>query len=321
MNGKKQFAVASVLAFLGFEVLARIFLGFSAEPLEHYSSLANQHAVDLEELREADVRSNIAIIGSSGAGNAFDAATFEASTNLDYVHNLSLDGAQPAVLRPWFEDWVSPSVAPDCLAVGLLAQDLNDNRRPQRTFVNYVAARATKEGWTGELDRFASRVSGLFRVRPIVQGSLGLGGGSFEPESGEELDQLGDYRASAPPGRTLQRERTVRGFLDDFVGDGEEWEALLDLLLSAKAQGDVVIVLLPSPSWYPGLFDDESAENDVAEAMELAGAEFSVPVIDARDLMPDAAFVDFNHLGEEGSRDFTMRVAPEIVSACGRDAQ
>lgn len=312
----KRVLIWMVGALLLVELSATAVLQTGVTPLEHYSNLANGHAVDIEILAGEGIRSDVVLLGSSAAGNAFDASTLERTSGYDWVHNLSLDGAQPAVVRSWLREIVEPGLNPECVIIGIVGQDVNDNRLPQRTIVSYESARATKRGWSGELDRSAASLSGAMRLRPVVQELVGLGPGLFTHPSDETLHELGDYRPNAPAGRTKARESIVRGFLHDYDGDGEEW-AELEALFDEYA-GKIGVIALPVPTWYGGLFPEAGSHEEYLEQLVTLTDAHQVNYEDLSASMSDSDFVDFNHLSPEASVRFTELSADFIEGVCSQ---
>jgi hypothetical protein len=52
----------------------------------------------------------------------------------------------------------------------------------------------------------------------------------------------------------------------------------------------------------------------IGEFYTQLGAEFSVPVVDARQWCPDEDFLDPHHLTPDGARTFTLRLGSEVLA-------
>ena len=111
-------------------------------------------------------------------------------------------------------------------------------------------------------------------------------------------------------------ERTRRGyetFLHGFRVGGPSCRALRDLLAVCRAEGiPATLVLMPEATvfqgWYP-----PGAWGQVEAFLDGLRAEFRVPVVSARDWVPDEGFSDGHHLLPDGAALFSERLGREVV--------
>jgi hypothetical protein len=117
-----------------------------------------------------------------------------------------------------------------------------------------------------------------------------------------------------PRGIELAR-ATYAGMLADFHLQPSQDRALRDLLTLCRDEGiPVLLYLMPEGSrfqaWYP------PAVRSAIEAYLLRlGEEFAVPIVDARNWVPDEYLWDTHHLDARGARMFSCRFGTDVLPA------
>ena len=114
--------------------------------------------------------------------------------------------------------------------------------------------------------------------------------------------------------RALARTRgEYQSFLSWFQIAPATASPLLDLLqLCRKEQVHTALVLMPEGSDFRMLYPP-FAWPKVEEFLSVVRREFGVPVINAREWMPDAAFSDSHHLLPDGATLFTERLCRDVL--------
>lgn len=125
-----------------------------------------------------------------------------------------------------------------------------------------------------------------------------------------------------PPEQTAERARmiavcrdTYRPLFADYHVSPSADRALREAVAVAREHGAAVgFVYLPESnefrSWYT-----PAAERQAREHLTAIGRDLAVPVINARDWMPDGMFVDGFHLTHTGAAEFTRKLGPAVEAA------
>ena len=142
--------------------------------------------------------------------------------------------------------------------------------------------------------------------------------------SSVEVDRLGWHSEPALAGPEREY-RVQQGYRPYFMGGFRSWtfspledRALREIISVCRCRG-IVLTLLYMPegtdfqSWYP------PALRTAADAyLTRLSKETAVPLINARDWMPDSAFVDSFHLSCDGAQAFTGALRPRGAPATAR---
>jgi len=135
------------------------------------------------------------------------------------------------------------------------------------------------------------------------------------------LDPLGGttkcLKALPDPEEIRRRTEVVRsqyypGLQRFRIGETPD-RAMRELLrLCREEKIELVLVLTPESSvfreWYPS-----QTKVEVKRYCQALSRENNVPVIDARDWLPDSAFCDGHHATPEGATQFTLRLGLEVL--------
>src|SRR5258708_25527121 len=101
--------------------------------------------------------------------------------------------------------------------------------------------------------------------------------------------------------------------MTDFHVDAQLDSATRELLDMCRRGGiPVTLLLAPEDSQFRSWYSQETQQR-LETYLSRLSLDYGVPVIDARDWVPDAAFKDPHHLRMEGARIFTERLCHEVL--------
>jgi hypothetical protein len=160
--------------------------------------------------------------------------------------------------------------------------------------------------WSGFRFQLLARVEGKWLPPGIVQHRADIG----------ETGGWGPWDAVSPALRAQRVEEVKQAYgsqLHALRFDGPHVEAFEELLRECERDGVRVIVVAPPEgsefrSWYP-----PGVQQKLADFEERLRREFGVPVIDAREWLPDAAFADSHHVLRGWAGPYTKRLAISAV--------
>lgn len=300
--------IAAVLVVLLIaEVAARIVEQTDPAVVSWYDAAAQQRVPMMDD-READV----AFVGTSMAWQAFVPSTFTAADPANRsAFNAGLAGAVPVVMEPWILNEVDPRVSPDLVVWGLSSFDFAPNYGDAQK-ESYESAPETRTGALAATDRFGRSFSALIRMRTLMRRPSKLYGN----EATETKDDIAEAaRITGADGERLEfevdksdlRGRIVTARLKDFAPDQEDANSVVDVANSLTERGvDLVLVDMPVPTIFIDRHPNEAADYDrTGETIELLGRELSVDTMSFVGFFPDENFVDFTHLDEASTHQFT----------------
>ncbi len=145
----------------------------------------------------------------------------------------------------------------------------------------------------------------------------------------KDVEALGGSRPnecmpiSLTPEQVRQRTDAARaGYqprLSRFAVAPNEVRAFDAILRTARADGTAaVLVLTPESSEYRNWYS-ATAEKDLADIMADARAEHGVPIINAREWLPDEDFYDGHHVMLSGADHFTRLLAERVLEPLVHD--
>lgn len=289
-------------------------------PLEWYNKRAQRTAAALEALDEAGIRSDLAFIGTSQVVAGIQIPLIEEGlSGVTEAHNLGLPGAQTTIVRRWVLEWIVPHIAPRRVVWGVSSLDFNSNRKNDMIEL-YNAARATRPGMLGSIDRLLGTISLLSSYRGQLRDPrtwLDLATGPVIPREGVDsviafLRPKNDRteRDVTRMKRQLIRNKPLRAFA---VGE-EEVAAFLATLSDLREMGiEVAVVFMPVSTEYVdshpiGEADFELFRTTVSGALSQAG----ISLFDySREYAP-SAFSDLTHLLGPQANHFSRRLAEDL---------
>jgi hypothetical protein len=281
---------------------------------------AQRAAATLDALDEAGIRSDLVFIGTSQVGADIQIPPIKAGlASVNEAHNFALPAAQTTVVRRWVLEEVVPHIAPRRVVWGVSSLDFNMNRR-NHTFELYNAARATRPGMLGSIDRLFGTISLLSSYRGQLRDPrawLDLATGPVIPRDGFDskiayLDRENDGTESEV---TRQTRRHIRnGPLLTFAVGEEEVVTFLATLSDLHEMGiEVAAVFMPVPTEYVDLHPNGEADFElfrttVSGALSQAG----MPLFDySREYAP-TAFRDLTHMLGEQANHLSRRLAEDL---------
>lgn len=321
------FAVALVVTLLGAEVAVRLSADRLDEPLIYFSGPAQTAVHDMDVLQDAGIDSDLTFVGTSMVRRGIDANRFEGPLpDVEHAHNVALPGAQTPVVERWLLDEVIPRLHSKRVVWGLSSIDFNDGR-PNKTIDQYLAARASEPGFTGDLDRLmldlalSKHRDQLRDPAALVQAARGQG---VKYTRQRPLDrravwdlqypQLSDAKLAKMRAnhRTTVRDKQ----LADFHVGARELDAFRATVRELQAQGiDVVIVLMPVPTTFLDLHPDGPDQFlEFAARIQAEGERLGVTVLDHHDVMDDDDFRDYEHLWVEAAHRYSDRLAADLAA-------
>jgi hypothetical protein len=239
-------------------------------------------------LEQGEVRPSVVVVGINLPALAAPG---------DLLADAMLADPAPNAYRP-----SSPAPRPPGLVrriVGL-ARDSGDWLRPNFTKVNYLKDRAVFE-W---------RLAAVLGAGAEIDGVFTPASEDWTPPaawSAPATDEFRDWQA---------REYTRKGWFaaDTYGPDGPNVRALADLLASLRRRGArVVLVLLPEPTCLRERVPAEANHRLSALIAGLAPAD-APELLDLREAVDDAQFVDLAHLGPLGRDEVTRRLARSLAA-------
>jgi hypothetical protein len=103
-------------------------------------------------------------------------------------------------------------------------------------------------------------------------------------------------------------------YLTDFQLGGHTGEAFRELLTLCRAQSiPATLVLMPEGTRFRSWYTPE-AWAQIESFLAGLSAEFRVPLVNARDWVPDEGFSDDHHMIQSGAEIFTDRLGREVVA-------
>jgi hypothetical protein len=289
-------------------------------PLEWYYKRAQLEAAALDALDAAGIRSDLAFIGTSQVRRGIQIPIFEEGlASVTEAHNLALPAAQTTVVRRWVLEQIVPHIAPRRVVWGVSSLDFNPNRKAD-PLESYNAARATRPGMLGSIDRLLGTISLLSSHRGQLRDPrawLDLATGPVIPRDGVDsliagLSPNNDTTERDVTRGALQRIRnnTLRGFA---VGEQEVVAFVATLSDLREMDIEVAVVFMPVPTGYVDLHPNGEADFElfrttVSDALSEAG----IPLFDySREYAP-SAFFDLTHLLGSQAKHFSRRLAEDL---------
>lgn len=287
------------------EVAARVIESTDPPQVTWYDA-ATQQRVPMMDDRTADV----AFVGTSMAWQGFVPGPFSEADGRS-AFNAGLAGAVPVVMEPWILNEAEPRLQPDLVVWGLSSFDLAPNYGDTQLEA-YRSAPETRTGALAWMDRNARRFSALIRMRTIMrQPSKLIGVGADETQ--DDIDEA--VRITGVDGERLdfdedkgdRRGQIVKARLKDFDPDPADLDAVRRTATELRERGvRLVLVQMPVPEIFVERHPNGRADYDkTGVAIRELGAELNADVVDFDGLFADDSFVDYTHLDEPSTQQFT----------------
>lgn len=228
--------------------------------------------------------------------------------NLVMVHRLLRAGFAPRWLVVEVVPYLLPAAQQSTVAKMALAEDLPVLRRyvsPGKLYGWYAAERAT-----GIVNHRGAYLRCLAPGLPLQE----------FPWDCMPMEALGGKHWHEPIPTRAEIERatavvraTCQASLQRFSIHESSRRAIEELLELCRQQNiHVVFLLTPECSEFRSLYPPE-AQRTLAQFVGEISSAHAVPVIDARDWLPDEAFSDGHHVLPNGSKRFTARLATDVI--------
>jgi hypothetical protein len=280
----------------------------------------------------------VLMIGSSRCLYGFDAGRLDAPVSAAVgrpavVFNFGIAGAGPVTELLTLQRLLGRGVRPDLLLIEVLPPRLSDLSEeaammpPVRLWwrdlplVERYGAPADRlrAGWWEDwpVPWYKHRFAILSRALPyLLPDGLREDGiwGKGTDGAGWAANTLALTPAERRRAEARAREEYL-GYLSDYRPGGPGARALREVLdVCRRERLPAVLVLMPEGSAFRGLYPPEARAR--LDAF-LAGLrrDYAVPLIDAREWVPDGAFWDSHHLQADGAAAFTERLGPRLLEA------
>jgi hypothetical protein len=341
-SSRRSFARRAVLTLVwGLVAFAvgQFVLGWA---VEHWLPAARdaEYTVKLERLRarqsEEPGRPLVLVLGSSRVALGLRAD----SLHPDYqgrpalVFNFGLTGGASLVEALSLRRLLSEGVRPDLLVLEVLPPTLNQpGRHPlEEEWFDAGRLRSSERGFLHAYhsDETRTRRQWLKRRIPCLWHTHHLRrllvpqeqGASTAPVTWacQRMDAYGWLRASFDDVTSEQRQRSIdiaRGQYATALGDFHLAEgpsrALDDILHYCRREGiPVALLLMPEGPTFRSLYPP-SMRAGIDAHLQAVSREHDVPLIDAREWLPEEAFWDSHHLLPRGAAAFTERLGREAL--------
>jgi hypothetical protein len=279
----------------------------------------------------------VVLLGTSRTGFAYAAgrtqqAAFEAGTPAT-AFNFGVPGAGPVTHRLYVPRLLADGHRPDLLIIEVLPPllaDLPGGPLEARIVTGDTLTRdeidvADQYGMPTERLRkqwdratfspaFTHRFKLLSRIMPsAVPWQLRYDWGRTQDPNGWNPSDLLEVTAEQ---RAKGVESTVKEYRDVVKHNlpaGPAVDALRDTLALCRAQGiPVALVILPETTSFRAIYPP-GVEEKIQRFLAELQAEFGCSLTDARQWLPDDAFLDGHHLLREGAVRFTDRFTAETI--------
>lgn len=329
---RTQRARVAVLAFIGVAVAVHAVLATAvAISIRLRDPFFGDKAAKLAGLMGAKPEHRIVLaVGSSRTGLGFSGLSFEAKYGKGIIaFNFGIPGAGPITQEVYLRRLLDRGARPDLLLLEVLPvqfHQLDGVPVESVAFRPEMARRSelrdlARYGYKADPCRAVWRESTLFPMGLLRDQLLGrIAPGLLKDGCRFDWSRSSDPRGWNPTPFTARDEadRLAKGAnirrdhgaaLSALLADGGPLAAFEESLLHARvAKVPTRIVWMPEASDYRKLYPPAVVER--FQSLRRRWLEdFGVDTIDARDWMPDDAFIDCHHLSMEGAREFSSRLA------------
>ncbi len=310
--------VISLALLLAAEATLHLFGGRVGEPQFWYAPDAQRLVDDMDRLEAAGIVSDVVFTGSSMVQFGFRSSIVEARLgSIEAGHNAGIPKGYTTVTRRWLLEEVMPRLQPDRVVWGLSSLDFNGGR-PTPAIVRYEEARAGARGFFGWADRGLWTVSMVSRYRDLLREPTFLSDlfdGPAPDEVEVALDDLMEPIDWPALGQTPHAFLALTtSLLADFhVGERHAID-FRETIETLRAQGvEVVVVLLPVSAPYVDAHPDGAAGFESFNEWLRAEVEsLGVPLFDYGRAIPEAQFLDYNHVSPAGANLLTEMLASDL---------
>ncbi|MFO0852492.1 MAG: DUF1574 family protein [Gemmataceae bacterium] len=333
---RRATAKRAVLWGVALFALTQLFLGVTAELYPRLRDpLYGDKLVKLQrKLAAPDRRATVVMLGSSRTGLAFHGKRVEAALPGVAAFNYGVPASGPVTHLIYLDRLLAAGIKPDLLLVEVLPSMLADRADAPLernwlyadrlthgeldTVIQYgFDPAAVRRRWAESvlLPAYALRFQLMSRISASWlpwQVRFDWSRGADECGWGEMIQQ----QVTAAD-RTLGFARAKLEYepvLANWHPGGPAVAALRELVARCKDRGvPVALVLMPEGTDFRALYPPAAVERLTAFMTELS-KETGVPVVNAREWLPDAGFHDGHHMLTVGANEFTDRMTREVIA-------
>lgn len=333
---RRQVAKRTVLWGVGLFAVTQLALGAAAELYPRLRDpLFGDKLVKLKrKVAAPDRRATVVMLGSSRTGLAFHGKRVEAALPGVTAFNYGVPASGPVTHLVYLDRLLAAGITPDLLLVEVLPSMLAD--RPDAPLERnwFFADRLThpelgtvirhgfdpatvRRRWAESvaLPAYSLRFQLMSRISASWlpwQVRFDWSRGSDECGWGEMIQQ--QVTAADRTAGFARAKLEYEPVLANWVPGGPAAGALRELLNRCQERGvPVVLVLMPEAANFRALYPPAAVERLTAFTGGLS-RETGVPVVNAREWLPDAGFHDGHHMLTVGANQFTDRLAREVIA-------
>ncbi|MCP4086393.1 MAG: hypothetical protein GY745_15265 [Actinomycetia bacterium] len=306
-------AAAAVVVLVA-ELAARVVGGQLAEPLAWYDATTQLKDGQVDEL--AGTGLDDMVIGTSMTLRGFDTQTYVDATGRT-AYNAALPGAVPSVNERWLLDEILPRVRTGRVILGIQTIDFSAELHDEN-LARWEAARSTRTGFLGSLERWGSSVSGLIRHRQELRDPVAWMNlvrdrpGPIEDTAGT-LTDLGFRDVYVDDFTDFARDRTAHELATINLEAASE--AITRMASALEAEGiELVLVEMPVPQAYIDLhLEGQTSYDEIRAHYRGLADNLGIELIDlATDWDADERFTDYTHLDVVGAQRVAELVAGQL---------
>jgi hypothetical protein len=278
----------------------------------------------------------VVMLGSSRTTVGFDAAIVERQLTEHLqapaiAFNFGVTGAGPLTHLLNLRRLLKDGVRPDLVLIEILPPLLNGQPwnqeslrlRPERLWHDEVAVlrdygclpgieKRWLEGWPVPFyeHRFAllSRfLPGWLPYEMRLDWAIGIDDSGYSPRPKMRRSAASEKVAL----ENMRKDYTVR--LAEFKLGGQACRGLIELVdLCQRERLPAALVLMPEGTAFRQLYTP-AVWSQISGFLRDASNRTQIPILNAREWLPDSAFVDAHHLLQEGAEEFSSRFGRESV--------
>lgn len=320
------FTVGLLVAVLAAEGATRVVAARLPEPQDWVTPKMGTTVRDMDRIEAAGLTSDTVLVGTSMVGRGFAPTTLRDELGAGPVRKVAVEGAQATLIRRWLLEEVIPRLHPRRVVWGVSTLDFNGGR-PDPMTDRYDAARATRRGALGSVDRLLEEASEVARHRATLREPARLAREVRRSRASRRPRPVAELLTQSPPALRPRRELTGDGVIRFIRGDMlagfspgtavAELEAFRSTLLDLRRLGiETAVVVMPVSRTYLRAHPHGRRDYDAwLASVQEAAAGTGATLIDVHRSRPDADFPDNVHLAPQVAPVFTRAVARELAAA------
>jgi len=309
---------AATFAVLGAaEVGARLLAPGLGPSTTWYSATAHERAGFLASDEWTELEPHTIFVGSSQVGMGVDVELYSKLTG-HRAANMGLPNAGPHTVSRWLQEEILPRSHPSRIVLGTSSFEFNENFDTSAD-LRYDDQVAIQTGFGARTVRFMGQRFELVARREVLSNpSIVLRQLRTESQEYRYTTPMFDWPRPQPSGEAFKQQLRIYrdSVLRDYTVDENRLRQLGLLLDELGALDlDVVVVFMPVTSGFIETHPDGRQDFDMTRRLveELVESRNMV-FLDLSEEIDEAKFYDNSHLGLEGARVLTKRLAEAIAS-------